>query len=621
MKSFFPYPFREKQEELLEFIQKEVWNGAVCIDAPTGFGKTPVILASLLPFVEERGVRIIWAVRTGTETDRPIEELKVINRKGGKFFGLSYRGKKDMCLLAREMKQEMDHEEVSFLCKTKGEECKYRRNFYSFEPKDLTEEPLLFSEILAVCRKRKICPYLAQRELLPYADVISLSYNYIIDAGLAWSIKQQVPFKRSFLVVDEAHNLQHACSNLFSDSVTSATVKRAMKEAEELSAKRVVSLISKIQGGLGKIKVGEEEREFDIENFLNSLSEGESEILEDEFLAMRDYGNRVRRKRLEEGKRPQSSLFHLASFFLASLENLGVRGVKFLCRRENDSLVIERWDMRASEVLAERWPEFLGCIFCSGTLSPIDAFAETVGLKFYSSKKVPSNFPPQNVLALITRELTTRGETLSPEMAKKYVEAIKKFAETLRTNVAVFCASYRILDDLVKAGLREEVEGLGMRFFRETQGMSGETGRRMLEEFKKCAGTDEPGLLCASAGGRFAEGADFPGRELEGIFLVGVPFERMTVRTKLYIQYYRELYGRKGRYYAYVVPALRRASQALGRALRSKEDKAALVCGDERFARRRFLRLLPDYFRRNAKLVNPTDIKEELSSWARVLGG
>jgi DNA excision repair protein ERCC-2 len=616
VKSLFPYTFREKQEELLEFIQREIWNGAVCINAPTGFGKTPVILASLLPYVEERGLRIIWAVRTGTETDRPIEELKVINREGGRFFGLSYRGKKDMCLLAREMKHEMDHEEVSFLCKTKGEECRYRRNFY-FEPGEF-KEPLLYSEILTICRRKKICPYLVQRELLPYADVVSLSYNYIIDAKLAWTVKQQVHFKRSFLVVDEAHNLQHACSNLFSDSMTSATLTRATREAEELGAKRTGQLLSKIKEGLGRVKVGEEEKEFDMEGFLNSL--GEPELLEEEFLTMRDCGNRIRRRRLEEGKRPQSSLFHLASFLLASLENLGVRGVKFLCRREDGNLVVERWDMRASEVLAGRWPEFLACIFCSGTLSPVKAFAETVGLQLYSGKEIPSNFPPQNVLALITRGLTTKGEVLSPEMAEKYVKTIGEFAAALRTNLAIFCASYRILEDLLEAGLREEVEGLGRRFFRESRGMSGEAGRRMLEEFKGCAGTSEPGLLCASAGGRFAEGADFPGKELEGIFLVGVPFERMTTRTKLYIDYYRELYGKgKGRYYAYVVPALRRASQALGRALRSKEDKAALVCGDERYAQRRFLRLLPDYFRGNAQLVNPAEMRGKLDSWASAL--
>jgi DNA excision repair protein ERCC-2 len=183
--------------------------------------------------------------------------------------------------------------------------------------------------------------------------------------------------------------------------------------------------------------------------------------------------------------------------------------------------------------------------------------------------------------------------------------------------VAVFSASYRIQDGLLRAGIKEAVEDLGMRFFKETKEMIGDRARSVLENFKACAGTDSPGFLCASASGRFAEGADFPGEELVGIFLVGIPFERMSARTRIYLNYYKELYGEdKGSYYAYVVPALRRASQSLGRALRSKEDRAALVCGDERYAEKRFFRLLPDYFQAKAEAVNLSQMRRKLMSWA-----
>jgi DNA excision repair protein ERCC-2 len=625
MKNFFPYPFREGQRELVRFIQKEVWNGSVCVSAATGFGKTPVILASLLPYVEERGARIIWAVRTGNETDRPIEELKVIDRrKRGSFFGLSYRGKRDMCLLARKVGEEMDHEDVSFLCRAMADECSYRQNFEGFEPEELARTPLLYSEILGTCEEMGVCPYLAQRELLQHADVVSLSYNYIIDEKTAWSIRREVPFRRSFLVVDEAHNLQHACSNLFSDRITTGTVVNALKEADELGMRGVEGvkkLLLAMKAELDRVllEMGEEEAEFDADGFFSSLmgSRGDLEGLTEKFSDMRDYGTKVRRKQLRLGRRPRSSLFHLANFCLLSVENLGVRGVAFLSRREGRNLVVERWDMRAAEVLRDRWGEFLGCIFCSGTLTPVKAFAETVGLQSYSGKHIPSNFPQQNILSLVTKDLTTKGESLNREMAEKYVGAIGDFAKSLKTNVAVFSASYRIQDGLLRAGLRETVEDMGMRFFRETQGMSGDAGRKVLDDFKACAGTEEPGFLCATATGRFAEGADFPGEELEGIFLVGIPFERMSARTKLYLNYYKDLYGeKKGSYYAYVVPALRRASQSLGRALRSKEDKAAFVCGDERYAERRFLRLLPDFVQANAEVVGRAQMCRRLRSWA-----
>lgn len=628
MKNFFPYLFRERQRELVRFIQKEVWNGSACVSAATGFGKTPVILASLLPYVEKHGAKIIWAVRTGNETDRPIEELKVIDqRKRGNFFGLSYRGKRDMCLLAREVgvEGEMDYEDVSFLCRARADDCSYRQNFEGFEPEELTKTPLLYSEILGTCQDLGVCPYLAQRELLQYADVVSLSYNYIIDEKMAWSIKREVPFGRSFLVVDEAHNLQHACSNLFSDRVTVGTVTNALKEADELGtrgAEEVKQLVLTIKAELDRVllEMGEEEAEFDANGFFGSLmrSEGDLERLTEKFRVMRDYGTKVRRKQLRLGRRPRSSLFHLANFCLSSVENLGVRGVAFLGRRERKNLVVERWDMRAAEVLRDRWREFLGCVFCSGTLTPVKAFAETVGLEDYSNEHIPSNFDQRNIISLITKGLTTKGEKLSREMAEGYVEAIGNFARSLKTNLAVFSASYRIQDGLLRAGLKEVIEGSGMAFFKEIQGMSGDGARQILDGFKACARSEKPGFLCATATGRFAEGADFPGEELEGIFLVGIPFERMSARTKLYLNYYKDLYGEgKGSYYAYVVPALRRASQSLGRALRSKEDKAAFVCGDERYAEKRFFRLLPDFVQAKAEVVGRAQMCRKLRSWAR----
>ena len=63
------------------------------------------------------------------------------------------------------------------------------------------------------------------------------------------------------------------------------------------------------------------------------------------------------------------------------------------------------------------------------------------------------------------------------------------------------------------------------------------------------------------------------------------------------MRYYQELYGaEKGYFYGYVLPALRRASQAIGRALRSLDDRAVIVCGDWRYAN--YLDLLPDYVAR-----------------------
>ena len=277
LKCFFPYKPREGQEELMEFILRSVDRGAVCLNASTGFGKTPAILAALLPRAK-RG-RIIWAVRTGNETDRPIEELKVINEVLGKeFFGLSYRGKRDMCLLARDLtlEGEMDYQDVAFLCENRRRRCEYYLGLDSLYVEDFLDGPKLYSEILNRCRELGVCPYFAQRELLPYADVVSLSYNYIIHEGMSWSVRRLVPFESSYLVVDEAHNLQSACGNLNSDRITFGTLTYALREIsrfESLEARRVENFINRLRDELYLVfkEMRGEEAEFDPGGFLNGF--------------------------------------------------------------------------------------------------------------------------------------------------------------------------------------------------------------------------------------------------------------------------------------------------------------------------------------------------------------
>ena len=617
--SFFPYRPREGQVELIGFVQRAVKRGNVCINAPTGFGKTPCILAALLPIALSEGYKILWAVRTGTETDRPIEELKVMNEYlGERVSGVSFRGKRDMCLLAKEMRSEMGYEEVAYLCKSKAKKCKYRDNLTHRVIEDLIGDTLLYSEVLKICTELQVCPYEVQRMLLPYADVIGLNYNYVIHEGLAWSIKRLVPFSRSLLVVDEAHNLQRAAASINSVKITIGTLKRCLKELERFAEVRarkaekfVETLLGMFENILTKLRKSKEEdrivnpasmlralnRVWDIKEALSSISR---------------YGHRIRKERLSSGKVPRSSLHRFALFLDGAISSVSEDGIAIVASRAGKSLEVEVWDMRAEELLRRRWRDFRSCIFCSGTLSPISAFAETVGLDSYTGRSFEMRFRRENIKTLITKDLSTEGEKLSKEMRERYLDAIGMFVKNNNTNLAVFTSSYRVQRSLLK-GIEEISELYGRSLFVERKGMKGDESREILEEFKACSLRHAKGLLLAPMQGRFAEGADFPGEELEGIFLVGIPFDRMNNRTRAYLNYYTSLYGKeKGNLYAYVIPALKRASQALGRCLRSVHDRAVFVLGDRRYEARGFLEMLPKYIRETS-IVGSSDQIDALS--------
>ena len=586
---YFPYKPRRYQKETINLIYTRLKKSHLCLHAATGFGKTPVILTALMPYLNA-GYRVIWAVRTGNETDRPIEELKTLVSKSGlRIFGLSYRGKKDMCLLARDFSEKLSYSEVSFLCSVKRKQCPYYKRFKkSFNPNLFFEKgPLIYTEIYELSKKLDICPYFVQRELLKYADVASLSYNYVVDIRLEWSIRRLVNFKESILVVDEAHNLQNI--ELGSDTISLGTIERSLKEIEEYEDEEIKNMLNGIYNVIIR-EYGHLQEDEDSEfNPLDLVDYDYIPLLEKAL----KIGEEIRLNMLNSGKRPRSSLYHFSQFMLNAVENTDTKGIAFIVSRENNNLYLHIWDMRSAEILSERWKHFRRCIFCSGTLEPIDAFAETIGLNQYSKISVPNIYARENVAIYLLEGLTTRGEELKSDMAKKYVETIRKFLKNIESNTAIFTASYRIQNELINFGLLSEIEKLGLQPFVEQKDLSGQSSRKILQDFKR-ASHKGIGVLIAPMGGRFAEGADFPGEELQAVFLVGIPFEKPTRKVQLYVDYYKELYGdEKGILYAYILPAIRRASQALGRAIRSPDDKAVLVLGDERYEK--YKNLLPEY--------------------------
>jgi DNA excision repair protein ERCC-2 len=607
----FPYKPRPRQLEVASEIQETLKTANVILEAPTGFGKTPVVIYSLLPFLD-RGGRIVWAVRTGNETDRPIEEFRVFREKSNaRFIAMSFRGKKDMCLLAKEFGETLDYSEVSYICSRERKRCPYYKRLeegvdYSTL---LSRGVLTYSEVYEWARKKKVCPYFLQRELLKVADVVSLSYNYVVDENLSWTIKGAFPLSQSILVVDEAHNLTQL--NLGGDTVTEGTIERAKREAEELEARDMAEFIDKIQENVEKefSSLGEEESQ--VFSPLK-LIDGREEMIE----KMKTLGEEVRDIRFREGKRPHSSLYHLANFLEEATSYEGERGVALIAEKIDGKIHLNIWDMRSSEILSNVWKKFRRVIFMSGTLSPIEAFAETIGVKNYKPISVPSPYDETNASVYIVKDLTTRGEELSQEMARKYVEAIGKVLERVKGNTAVFTASYRIQLKLLEAGLRETSQQKGYQVFVEKRDMSGQEAGEVLQEFKKLA-DEGKGLLVAPMGGRFAEGIDLPGKELVCVFLAGIPFEKPTVKTNLYISYYEELYGEgKGRLYAYIYPALRKASQAIGRALRSPRDQAVIILGDHRY--NNYLPLLPDYVRELRQEISHTELDHIQPPWERI---
>jgi DNA excision repair protein ERCC-2 len=103
-------------------------------------------------------------------------------------------------------------------------------------------------------------------------------------------------------------------------------------------------------------------------------------------------------------------------------------------------------------------------------------------------------------------------------------------------------------------------------------------------------------LLFAVLGGMYAEGVDYPGELLSGVFVVSPALPQVSFERELLRRYFDEQ-EQAGFDYAYLQPGMTRVIQAAGRLIRSETDRGviALIC--QRFLQMPYADYLPkDWF-------------------------
>jgi len=118
--------------------------------------------------------------------------------------------------------------------------------------------------------------------------------------------------------------------------------------------------------------------------------------------------------------------------------------------------------------------------------------------------------------------------------------------------------------------------------------------------------TSSAKLLLAVMGGIFAEGVDFSGDMCIGVIVFGPGLPQVNYERELIRRYYDQKSG-NGFDYAYLYPGINKVIQAVGRLIRSQQDRGIIVLVDERFSDEKTGLLLPDYWFRQPGDVVVTD--------------
>ncbi len=235
-------------------------------------------------------------------------------------------------------------------------------------------------------------------------------------------------------------------------------------------------------------------------------------------------------------------------------------------------------------------------ILMSGTLQPPEAYGQILfgEDRNVRSLSMPNAFPKENRRLIITNDCTTvrkklnenKGINKNNDTIAQYVLEFTK----IPGNLAIFCQSYAMVEKCQKILKESQVKNVF------TQPRSNEETIVLINDFMALPSRGERGILIGVSGGRLSEGIDYRGDLLIGVMVIGLPLVSWDIIERSKMGYYQEKFGfQKGDFLSYNLPALNKSLQAVGRVIRSENDKGIMILCDRRFLSEKIFNNLPKW--------------------------
>jgi DNA excision repair protein ERCC-2 len=626
---YFPYgTMRPGQDAFISLVKDEVAKGNnVIIEAPTGFGKTACVLSAVLPVAESQAKKIVYLCRTHKQMDRVIEELKLISQLQP-VTGISLRGRREMCLSPLVLNNTQDSSSSMYVCRLlrRMKRCTHYNNTKEQEEHALAMEvryskgAVSSNDIKHACEDAAFCPYEIAKAVMGHTQVIACSYMYLFSPdiregfleGLGASLEDVI------VILDEAHNLPDLAIDLGSSRLSENSLKNGVREAAEYNEREIAAFLEMVHQALlsldakYKLEKGDEARIMPTEllsyffgsssPFVKEKSIGELEELVDYMLKQ---GEEIQKAMLGKGRPPRSYIHSCASFLSNWISMRGRKDfcfllVNYLTKAGTQGARLEIVDLDPRNITTQVLDSCHAAVAMSGTLSPLVAFADTVGLSNYKAKAFPTPFSQSNLIAIAARGVTTKGSHRGLDMYRKIASKAAEVVNNTPKNVGIFAPSYEVLEGVLSGGLKYIID---KPLYVESRQLTSAENDRMVRAFK-AHGEKDGAVLLGVLGGRNAEGQDYPGDEMNAVVLLGIPYARPTARVKAQIDYYSHVFPNRGSYYGYYLPAHRKLNQGAGRAHRRLDDKAAIVYLDFRVLQPFVKKDIPLWIQRDLRPVN-----------------
>ena len=571
-----PYPrWRKGQEKIARKVYEAVRARKILLlGYPTGAGKTIAALIGAY-LSKPKSKKIFFLARTKNQVQAPIREVFMLQKKGVFVSTIVLQNKRDMCPLP--ISGRLSYEEFLKYCDSLNALglCQYFKNLEKVDRKkldiDYNPEPRAFIEEIS---RKGLCPYEIAKMLVSKSDLIIGSYTYIFSRDIRYRIQTATGLKLEdlILIIDEAHNLPDIIADMQSTKIYKHYIKIAQKEVRKfLKGEMADSLISSLTNLYSYITT------------LEKKSGGEDYILDpSELLAVFPSFNQLKnatfivsRNMLESGILTPSYLSKIYEF-LKALYHM-TYGFVVYATTTSEGFTIKCQCVDPTITSRDVFSKVYAAILMSGTLQPTDYLVSMLGLerRRIIEHRIRADFSKQVKLLVYTR-LSSRYVERSDENYKRIAKIITILFKKLSSDVALAVfPSYEYMKK-VNVFLPDEIR---KNSFPERE----DTRLRDVEEFIKKRGKS---LVLAVAWGKLIEGIELRRERslIKMVILAGLPVPEPSIVNvkKEELLTARFLDAEKGWKYTYIVPAVIRLLQAIGRAVRTEEDRAFVLILDRR---------------------------------------
>jgi Rad3-related DNA helicase len=575
---------RPGQADLFSTLSESALRSkVVLLQAPTGFGKTGIVLEHALTHMQS-GLyeRCIYL---SSKSTGQLETIRQLRQMIGD----------DLRYLQMRNREAHRIESPLHTCTGDGrcdEQTEARWQAADiFPPAHFEAGTVSLEQARAVGASTGICPYAFTKGCLPYAEVWIGDSNYVFSPDSQSVFNDAAGFNpaRTLLIVDEAHNLPERTADSLSVEIKAGDCLFAIEELRNRGApRRLLNIAAEIVRWLEGLRP---------ESPLNA-----SQIYTGLDLC-EDFSEQL----------PQADFDYAATApFALDLIWQIPRLVPCLAAPPHEYLnwMPQPGILRSTCLDASDWIEaclkpFGGAILMSATLEPCAAFAESCGLKEEATSLAIGQAPWRE--AAYDVAIDRRVDTRLRARGKSYETTARTVAHCVQaspgTPIAVFFSSYQYADNVLAYAEAAHPE---LRIQRQPRGGHLEERSRFIEE----------SLLTADAiflilGSSYAEGIDQLGGRVEHIMIVGPALPEVNLIQKTMVEQHSGLSSEDAFRDVYIRPAMRRIHQALGRIVRAPGQHARVLLHGKRFDEPAYHReLAPEY-----QTHRYIDREDDLRAW------